>query len=69
MPMFCCGLALETESFAMEHFPDYRSDLLNPILTQFYKPIHWVDVKLRPSYWDLEFTLPSSEAAIEVEAY
>ena len=64
-----CDFALFTEPFAIPLDPDYRSDLLNPILTQLYKPLHLVDVKLRPSYWNLEFTPPSPEAVVEVEAF
>ncbi len=69
MPMMLCGSALGEEPFTMPLKPDYRFARLNPILTQFYKPIHLVDAKLRPSYWQFEFAPHHFEAAIEVETF
>lgn len=66
-PFFICGFALGTESFTMPLNPDYRCRSLNPVLTQFYKPLHWADVKLRPRYWSFEFNPP--EPIVEVEAF
>lgn len=69
VPLFCC-FELTSEPVIFKIDPDYyRCRSLNPILTQFYKPLHWVDVKLRPSYWSFEISFISTEPTDEVEAF
>jgi hypothetical protein len=41
-------------SYAMVIVPSPRPRLgiEGPWATAFFKPVHWVDVRLRPSYWN-----------------